>query len=67
MTNTTRMITAAAACAVLAAPALAHQGHGGDPSGHTHGVAASLGVEVLILALIAVGLLIAIRHRVRRR
>ncbi len=65
----TRMITSGAACAALAAPALAHSGHGGGPLGHTHGILDSLGVQGFILALIVVGLFIAVRlggHAMRR-
>lgn len=60
MTNTVRIITSSVAWAVLAAPALAHPGHG-DPMGHTHNEADSLSGEILIFALIAVGVVIALR------
>ncbi len=60
MTNTVRIITSSVAWAVLAAPALAHPGHG-EPMGHTHNEADSLSGEILIFALIAVGVLIALR------
>ncbi len=60
MTNSIRMITSTVVWAVLAAPALAHTGHG-EPMGHTHNSVGSLGGDILILALIAVGVVIAMR------
>jgi hypothetical protein len=67
MTSTMRMITSSAVWAVLAAPALAHPGHG-DSIGHTHGVLDALGVQAQLFALIVL-LFIAMRiggHAMRR-